>query len=58
MLEYENNIDIIDYKLSDISDQNYKKQLKGYKDYIEAKTHKQAKTYLYSISQDLIKEIN
>lgn len=58
MLEYENNIDIIDYKLSDINDQNYKKQLKGYKDYIEAKTHKKAKTYLYSISQDLIKEIN
>ena len=57
MLEYENHIDIIDYKLSNIDDPNYKKQLDGYKKYIEIKTNKKVNTYLYSIEKDIIKEV-
>ena len=35
MLEYDNNIKIIDYKLKNINDNAYLKQLNGYKNYIE-----------------------
>lgn len=35
MLEYQDNIKIIDYKLKNINDDAYIKQLNGYKDYIE-----------------------
>ncbi len=57
MLEYTNHIDIIDYKLQDINDDNYIKQLNGYKEYIERKTNKPVNIYLYSILNDSIKEI-
>ena len=52
MLEYNNHIDIIDYKLNDVTDSNYLKQLKGYQNYIEKKTGKTVNIYLYSILQD------
>jgi len=54
MLEYNDYIDIIDYKLNDITDSNYLKQLKGYKNYIEKLTKKNVNIYLYSIIQDKI----
>lgn len=41
MLEYTDHIDIIDYKLSDITDVNYISQLNGYKDYISSITKNQ-----------------
>ena len=49
MIEYPDYIDIIDYKLKNIEDENYIKQLKGYKEYIENKTNKSVNLYLYSI---------
>ena len=49
MLEYIDHIDIIDYKLSDITDVNYISQLNGYKDYISNITKKPVNIYLYSI---------
>ena len=49
MIEYPNYIDIIDYKLKNIDDENYIKQLKGYKEYIEERTNKKVNLYLYSI---------
>lgn len=49
MIEYPDYIDIIDYKLKNIDDENYIKQLKGYKDFIEEKTNKKVNLYLYSI---------
>ena len=49
MIEYDNYINIIDYKLKNITDDAYEKQLKGYKKYIETKTKKQVNLYLYSI---------
>ena len=58
MFEYDDFIDIIDYKLSDIEDEAYNKQLLGYKTYIESKTNKKVNTYLYSIMKDELKKID
>ena len=49
MMEYDDYINIIDYKLKHVDDKAYLKQLSGYKDYIENKTQKQVYLYLYSI---------
>ena len=49
MIEYSDYIDIIDYKLKNIEDENYIKQLTGYKEFIEDKTNKKVNLYLYSI---------
>ena len=49
MIEYPDYIDIIDYKLKDINDKEYIKQLNGYKDYISKLTNKKINLYLYSI---------
>ena len=57
MCEYKDYIDIIDYKLQNIEDDNYIKQLKGYKDYIERVTNKKTNIYLYSILNNKIKII-
>ena len=57
LIEYPNSISIIDYKLKNIDDDNYKKQLKIYKDYIKTKTDKEINTYLYSIINDKLKVI-
>jgi len=58
MLEYENHIDIIDYKMKNITDENYLKQLNGYKDYIESITKKKVDIYLYSILDDNLQKLN
>jgi len=49
MLEYNDHIDIIDYKLNNIKDDNYLKQLNGYKEYIKTISNKDINIYLYSI---------
>ena len=49
MIEYPDYIDIIDYKLKNISDESYIKQLNGYKEYIVGRTNKKVNLYLYSI---------
>ena len=49
MLEYSDHIDIIDYKLKNISDDNYTQQLNGYKNYIKTLTNKKINIYLYSL---------
>ena len=58
MLEYDNHIDIIDYKLKGITDENYIKQLSGYKEYIEKISNKNVSTYLYSILDEKVLQIN
>ena len=58
LVEYDDYIDIVDYKLFDISDGNYIKQLKGYKNYIEGKTNKFVNIYLYSIGSDVLKKLD
>lgn len=57
MLEYSDHIDIIDYKLKHTDDENYIKQVTGYKDYIASKTGKIVNTYLYSILDEKFAEI-
>ena len=58
MLEYNDHIDIIDYKLSNISSNEYVEQLSGYKRYIENKFNKSVNIYLYSINKDIFKKLN
>ena len=57
MLEYNNSIDIIDYKLMNIESDEYINQLMGYKHYIEKTFNKSVKLYLYSILNNKIKEL-
>ena len=57
MLEYEHHIDIIDYKLENITDKGYLKQLEGYKKYIEKITKKEVHTYLFSILDSEIRKL-
>ncbi len=57
MLEYDTHIDIIDFKLKNVIDENYKNQLHGYKEYIESITNKKVNTYLYSILNEKIESI-
>ena len=58
MIEYDNYINIIDYKLKDITSDDYINQLKGYKEYISSVINKDINLYLYSILDGEIKEIN
>ena len=57
MLEYDNHIDIIDYKLKSITDENYIKQLNGYKKYIESISNKKVNIYLHSIIDNKLKQL-
>lgn len=58
MLEYDNNIQIIDYKLKNISDEAYLNQLRGYKKYIEKVFNKEVSIYLYSILDNNLEKIS
>lgn len=49
MLEHDDHIDIIDYKLKNIDDKKYVEQLTGYKNFVESKSNKKVNLYLYSI---------
>ena len=58
MLEYNDHIDIIDYKMKNIADENYLKQLNGYKNYIESISNKNINIYLYSILDNKLEKLN
>ncbi len=58
MIVYKDHIDIIDYKLNDITDEAYINQLNGYKEYIKKQKNVPIYTYLFSILTGKIKEIN
>ena len=57
MLEYDDHIDIIDYKLKNIDDEAYVKQLIGYRDYIIKISNKTTNIYLYSIIDEKYQKI-
>ena len=57
MLEYDDRIDIIDYKLNNIKDSNYLKQLEGYRTYIKGITNKNISIYLYSILSETLEKL-
>ena len=44
--------------MKNITDENYLKQLNGYKDYIESITNKETNIYLYSILDDKLEKLN
>lgn len=58
MLVYDTHIVLIDYKLKNIENKAYIKQLKGYQTYIEKKTKKPTTIYLYSILEKEMKKID
>lgn len=57
MIEYEDEIRLVDYKLKQIDDIEYQNQLLGYQNYIEKMTSKKVTTYLYSIIDETIEVI-
>ena len=57
MYEYNDYIDIIDYKLNNIEDEAYINQLNGYKEYIENITNKKVNIYLYSIINSNLRKL-
>ena len=58
MLEYNFYINIVDYKMKNITDAAYLKQLNGYKKYIETISKKQVNIYLYSILDNKLQILN
>ena len=51
VLEYDTHLEVIDYKLSNIENTYYEKQIKKYMTYLKKLTQKPVKGYLYSILQ-------
>ena len=58
LIEYPDHFDIIDYKLKNIDDINYDKQLNGYRKYIEDISNKKVNCYLYSIIDSNYREVD
>ena len=57
LLEDNDKMIIIDYKLKNIDDEAYDKQLNGYRKYIETRTGKKTYCYLYSILDERVREV-
>jgi ATP-dependent helicase/nuclease subunit A len=53
----DNQIIAIDYKLKNLDDEAYFKQLKGYHDYLKPKFEKKVRLFLYSLTDKALKEI-
>ncbi len=58
ILEYDNHIKIIDYKLKNIKDGDYRRQIEKYKEYLSNKTNKKIDTYLFSIIDGTLERID
>ena len=59
LLIYDDHIDIVDYKLSKIDDENYARQVEIYKNYLAKCTpSKKINTYIVSILKGEVKEVN
>ena len=57
LIEEDESLTIIDYKLKNIDDPNYDKQLNGYRNYIESITNKKVYCFLYSIINEEFREV-
>ena len=57
LLEDKDKMIIVDYKLKNIMDSEYDKQLNGYRKFIEEKTGKKTYCYLYSILNEEVREV-
>ena len=58
IIESENDIKIVDYKLKNIKDDKYLEQLNGYKTFVETKTYKPVSIYLYSILDNKLEKLD
>ena len=58
ILEYPDKISIIDYKLKNVDDENYIKQLESYRDYIALKSNKKIDIYLFSIIDGTLNKLS
>ena len=57
ILENDEEVLIIDYKLKHVVDSNYVKQLNGYKEYLSLKIDKPISIYLYSILDEKLEKL-
>jgi ATP-dependent exoDNAse (exonuclease V) beta subunit len=57
LIEREDKMIIIDYKLKNINDEAYDKQLNGYRKVIKEKTNKEVECYLYSIMDSTFRKV-
>ena len=57
LIERKDDYIIVDYKLKDIDDSSYDKQLNGYRKYIKEKTNKKVSCFLYSIIDSKYREV-
>jgi len=57
LIEGEEEMFIVDYKLKNIDDPLYDKQLNGYRDFIEHKSGKKTRCYLYSLLEEKYREV-
>lgn len=57
LLEDIDRMIIVDYKLKNIDDEAYDNQLNGYRKFIENKTGKKTYCYLYSILDEVVREV-
>ena len=57
VIENENKMIIIDYKLKNIEDDAYDKQLNGYREFLKKKTKKEVECYLYSIIDENFRKV-
>lgn len=58
LIEHDDHIDIVDFKLSHVDDEAYDKQLNTYKNYISKLTDKKINTYVTGILSGDIRKIN
>ena len=57
VIELDDEIVIVDYKLKDVLEEEYQNQLNGYRSYLERKTGKPVRCYLYSILEEKFLEV-
>ena len=57
LIERDDKMIIIDYKLKNTSDEAYDKQLNGYRKVIKEKTNKDVECYLYSIIDSKFRKV-
>ena len=57
LIETDKEMIIVDYKLKNIDDEAYDKQLNGYRKVIEEKTNKKTSCYLYSIIDEKVRAV-
>ena len=57
LIEGKDKMVIVDYKLKNIDDENYDKQLNGYRKVIEERTSKETECYLYSILDERFRRV-